>query len=156
MYEESVICSVRVNLTACALWFFHSPPRPNSFWLSSSLLSNGPIGKAPGTWSWLLTSIPVYRIDGVLPPLHDVVFIKHKNKFTSAMKVRNNVVPVHDMTACGGLDVYLHSFLTSALDGGNWSISRSKWAGHKCGLDVLGKRNIFCLCRDSSLGSSSS
>jgi hypothetical protein len=36
-------------------------------------------------------------------------------------KLKLNVVPVHAVKACGGVEVYLHAFLTSALDGGEWS-----------------------------------
>ena len=32
-------------------------------------------------------------------------FIKHKNKFTCTVKVRDKVVPVHALEACGELDV---------------------------------------------------
>jgi hypothetical protein len=37
------------------------------------------------------------------------------------MNVKNKVVPVHAMGACGGLDMQFHEFLTSALDVGDWS-----------------------------------
>jgi hypothetical protein len=39
----------------------------------------------------------------------------------------------HDMKACGGLELYLHVFLTSASDRGEWSASRS-------GRFMLGER----------------
>ena len=55
----------------------------------------------------------------------------------------------------GGPEVQLHSFLTSALDGGERQTARGKnrrlcgrrgWAG----LGVSGKRRISCLCRESN------
>ena len=41
-----------------------------------------------------------------------------------------------------GNRVYRHSFLTSVLDGGEWSTSHwtEGWVGHRAGLDVLYKR----------------
>jgi hypothetical protein len=48
-----------------------------------------------------------------------------------------------------GEEVQLHSFLTSALDGGEWLTLRSgrlttrkSWVGHRARLDVLEKRKI--------------
>ena len=38
-------------------------------------------------------------------------------------KCKSNVTPTHTLEAYGGLGVYLHSFLTSALDGGQWPTS---------------------------------
>jgi hypothetical protein len=35
------------------------------------------------------------------------------------MDVRNKVVPVHAIGACGGLDMQFHKLLTSALDVGD-------------------------------------
>jgi hypothetical protein len=61
------------------------------------------------------------------------------------------------MTTYGGVEVYLHAFLTSALDGGGWSTSRpaSKrtpvthliggWVGLRAGLDAVAKRNDLCV-----------
>jgi hypothetical protein len=59
------------------------------------------------------------------------------------------------MKAYGGVDVYIHVFLTSALVGGEWSVSRSgrftggerasgihwigDWMGPRTGLDYTGK-----------------
>jgi hypothetical protein len=40
-------------------------------------------------------------------------------------KVNGEVVPVHAMKAHGGIKVQLHSFLTWALDGGEWLTSLS-------------------------------
>jgi hypothetical protein len=59
------------------------------------------------------------------------------------------------MKAYGGLEVYLHAFLTSALDGGEWSASRAgsftykdcHWirgsAGPRVGLVAVEKRKII-------------
>jgi len=38
-------------------------------------------------------------------------------------KCKSNVIPTHTIKAYRGLGVYLHSFLTSALDGGQWPAS---------------------------------
>jgi hypothetical protein len=36
----------------------------------------------------------------------------------------SKVVSVHTIKACGGMEVYLHSFFTLALDVGQWFASR--------------------------------
>jgi hypothetical protein len=77
----------------------------------------------------------------------------------------------HAMKAYWGVEVYLHAFLTSALDGGEWSAScpgrftpRENargthligcWVGPRSGLDVAVKREIPSLYRDSNTRSSS-
>ena len=38
---------------------------------------------------------------------------------------KGEIFPVHSMKAYKGMEVDIHSFLTSALDGGVWSTSRS-------------------------------
>jgi hypothetical protein len=50
------------------------------------------------------------------------------------------------MKTYGGVDVYIHVFLTSALVGGEWSASRpghfnciGGWVGHRAGLDDMEK-----------------
>jgi hypothetical protein len=59
------------------------------------------------------------------------------------------------MKTYGGVDVYIHTFLTSALVGGEWSVSRSccfttgergpgtngigGWVGPRAGLDDMEK-----------------
>jgi len=75
---------------------------------------------------------------------------------------KSAVVPVHAIKACRGVQVQLTSFLTLALDGGEWSTSRSDllthplpgkepsthligyWVGPKTnsGLDVLNKPTV--------------
>jgi hypothetical protein len=70
------------------------------------------------------------------------------------------------MKACCGVEVYLHSFLTSALDGGEWSASRFSrstarervpgthwrggWVGPRAVVDALVKRNIPSPHRESN------
>jgi hypothetical protein len=65
------------------------------------------------------------------------------------------------MKAYGGLDVYIHVFLISAVVGGKWSVSRPGrftpgdkfpdahrkrgWVGPKTGLDDVGKRKFLTL-----------
>ena len=64
-----------------------------------------------------------------------------------------------------GVEVQDHSFLTSVLDGSEWSTTGSgrftpvkkpgthctgDWAGTSAGLDVSVKRKIICPCRDSN------
>jgi hypothetical protein len=64
-----------------------------------------------------------------------------------------------------GMEIYLHAFLTSALDGGEWWASRpvrftpkkralgthwiGGWADPSAGLDAVVKRKIPSPCRDS-------
>jgi hypothetical protein len=57
----------------------------------------------------------------------------------------------------GGVEVHLHSFLTSALHGGVWLTSNPNrftptggWVDNCAGLDVLEKRKIPCPYRDSN------
>jgi len=69
----------------------------------------------------------------------------------------------------GSVEVWLYSFLISALDGGKWSTSHpggvipennpcthlvGNWVGLRAGLGVLKKRKIFYLCLVSNLGPS--
>jgi hypothetical protein len=65
------------------------------------------------------------------------------------------------MKAYGGVEVYIHVFLTSALDGGEWSASRpgrftpgektpgnhwtGVWVGPRASLDDVEKRTFFTL-----------
>jgi hypothetical protein len=65
------------------------------------------------------------------------------------------------MKAYEGVDVYIHIFLTSALAGGEWSVSRpgrftpgerapgthwiGGWVGHRAGLDDVEKRKFLTL-----------
>jgi hypothetical protein len=64
------------------------------------------------------------------------------------------------MKAYGGVDVYIHIFLTSALFGGEWSASRPGrftpreggpgthwigWVGPRAGLDNMEKRKFLTL-----------
>jgi hypothetical protein len=52
------------------------------------------------------------------------------------------------MKTYGGVDVYIHIFLTSALAGGEWSASRpGRWVDPRAGLDDLEKRKFFTLLR---------
>jgi len=62
------------------------------------------------------------------------------------------------MKAYWGMELQLHTFLTSALDGGEWSVSRSgrftprerapgthwirDWVGSRAGLEAVVKRKI--------------
>jgi hypothetical protein len=70
------------------------------------------------------------------------------------------------MKAHWGVEVQLHAFLTSALDGGEWSASRpglftsrertpgtrwiGGWVGPRAGLDAVVKRKIPSLRRKSN------
>jgi hypothetical protein len=70
------------------------------------------------------------------------------------------------MKTYGGVGVSLHTFLTSASDVGELSVSRpgrfttwqkahgTHWAGgcinSRVGLDAVDKRKIFCPCRESN------
>jgi hypothetical protein len=48
------------------------------------------------------------------------------------------------MKACGGVDVYVHIFLTSALAGGEWSASRSgRYTPGERTPGTLSKNNIY-------------
>jgi hypothetical protein len=74
--------------------------------------------------------------------------------------------PVQAMKATGKVEVQLHSFLTLAVDGGEWPASHfghfaagvhwiRGWVGARVGLDVSEKRDISCPYQDSNPGSSS-
>jgi len=43
--------------------------------------------------------------------------------FVFALRV-HQMCPLHAMKGCVGVEVQLHAFLTSALDGGEWSAPR--------------------------------
>jgi hypothetical protein len=94
----------------------------------------------------------------------------HMNCFTSPLK-RHNISKVmlslcltikhYAMKAYGGVDVYIHIFLISALVGGEWSPSRpglftpgerapcthwiGGWVGPRAGLDDVEKRKFLTL-----------
>jgi hypothetical protein len=66
------------------------------------------------------------------------------------------------MKMCGGVEIYLHVFLTSALDGGEWSASRpgcftprekardthciGGWVGPRAGLDACHMKISMKMC----------
>jgi len=68
----------------------------------------------------------------------------------------------HSMKTYGGVDMYLHVFLTSVVDGGEWSASRSShftpgeeipvihwigdWVDHRANVDVVVRRRKAFLC----------
>ena len=56
--------------------------------------------------------------------METVLFSRNHNFIQNQMKVKNKVIPVHAMKHVGGAEVQLHSFVTSALDKGEWSNSR--------------------------------
>jgi hypothetical protein len=72
----------------------------------------------------------------------------------------------HEMKTYWGVEVYLHAFLTSALDGGEWSASRPGrftpkerapgthrirgWVGPRAVPDAVVKRKISSLHRESN------
>jgi len=72
------------------------------------------------------------------------------------------------MKTYGGVEVWRHAFLTSALDAGEWSASRpgcftlgkrssdthwvGGWVGLGTSLDAVAKREIPCPLRKSSPG----
>jgi hypothetical protein len=72
----------------------------------------------------------------------------------------------HVMKAHWGVEVCLHAFLTSALDGGGWSASRpgrfiprerapgthwiGGWVGPRASLDAVVRRKLPSPCRDSN------
>jgi hypothetical protein len=75
------------------------------------------------------------------------------------------------LMAYKGPEVHLHGFLTSKLDAYKWSDSRpgrvnleanlqypltGTLGGLRAGLDVMEKRRISCVCRESNHGPSSS
>jgi hypothetical protein len=84
-------------------------------------------------------------------------------------EAKGKVVPVL-WGRIGGVELCIHAFLTSALDGGEWSALRLShftprerpsdthvvggWVGPRAGLDVVLKRKIPSPCRDSNWRSS--
>jgi hypothetical protein len=59
----------------------------------------------------------------------------------SSLKGESKAVPLHAVVAHGGEKRYSsYSFLTSALDGGEWSASRPGWVGPSTGLDAGARR----------------
>jgi hypothetical protein len=50
--------------------------------------------------------------------------LKYKPRVKPGLKNAVKVATFHSMKITGEVVVQLHSFLTSALDGGNWSTSR--------------------------------
>jgi hypothetical protein len=63
------------------------------------------------------------------------------------------LIKIHAMKTYGGVEVYLRSFLTSTLDGGEWQASYTSpftpgihcigcWVGSRAGLDAVAKIKI--------------
>jgi hypothetical protein len=71
--------------------------------------------------------------------------------------VKSKAVPVYSMKACGGLELQLHSFLASAVDGGEWSASRPDLPPTPRKIPVPIKRlgGKSCPCRGWNPGLSS-
>jgi hypothetical protein len=79
------------------------------------------------------------------------------------IKVNLSVLDHEDLKR--GIEVFLHSFLTSPQDVGRWLASNPwrkspvtpwirGWVDSRASLDILEKRTIFCPCQDSYPGSS--
>jgi hypothetical protein len=80
--------------------------------------------------------------------------------------LKGKVVPVrnftenHAMKSYCGVEVWLHAFLNSALEGGEWSASQPLYTpppGKEpyvpiAGLDAVAKRKILSPCRESNTG----
>jgi len=82
-----------------------------------------------------------------------------------SLEVKRKTVPLYAMKSYGGVEVQLHSFLTSALDCSEWLTSRpgrftpvpieqEAGVGPRAGLDILGKREMSCRYRNSNPGPS--
>jgi hypothetical protein len=85
---------------------------------------------------------------------------------TFKYRLGNFLTKHHAMKAYWGVEVQLHAFLTSAVDGGEWSASRSGhftpkergrgthsiggWVGPRAVLDAMVKRKIPRLRRKSN------
>jgi hypothetical protein len=79
--------------------------------------------------------------------------------FKAKGKLSQRLTKHHAMKTYWGMEVDLHAFFTSALDGGEWSVSRpgrftyrgapgthwiGGWVGPRAGLDMASKRNLIC------------
>jgi hypothetical protein len=112
-------------------------------------VSTAPRGRATSIYRTQLASVNVFRI---LIPV--TCLLEH-----------------HAMKAYWGAEVWLHAFLTPALDGGEWSGSRPSrftpreralgtrwiggWVGLRAVLEAVVKRKIPSSCWDSNPWSSS-
>ena len=52
-----------------------------------------------------------------------VTLFSHGQINPHCSSIKGTVVPVHAVNISGEIEVWLHSFLTSVLDGGEWSTS---------------------------------
>ena len=86
----------------------------------------------------------------------------------NAQNVRKPELPIHAMKPHGRVELYLHSFLSSTLDGGEWSASRSgcfvpevsaQWdpesvwtvlRGEKCPVRTDSRTTVARLCSPQS------
>jgi hypothetical protein len=107
------------------------------------------------------TVAPIHTMNGTVAPIHTM------NGTVAPIHTMNGTVaPIHTMNAyIFVVEVCHHSFLTSALDAGEWSASRpglftprnekGGWVGCRPGLDVVGNTKISCPCLDVNPRSSS-
>jgi hypothetical protein len=118
------------------------------------------IGKIPNCWTplWTNKTLPHVRTctDG---PSHDPDCEIKKTKLFLCL-IRHHVMNMY-----GGVAIYLHAFLTSAIQGGEWSAWRlsrftpeerapgthwkGRWVGPRAGLDTV-KRKIPSTSRESN------
>jgi hypothetical protein len=91
---------------------------------------------------------------------------RNENKYEISMPICK-AVPSHTMEEQGERKCISYSFLTSALDGGEWSASRpgrallpgkdhgtyctEGWVGPRAGLDTEERGKIHCPCQGSNL-----
>lgn len=104
--------------------------------------------------SWSMKRFVVMSIYSMLHNYLFITIIPH-------IGMQSKVVPMHAMQAHGGIGIWLHLFLTSELNGGEWSAPRHNhftpgyhvigdWVGSRASRNALEKRKFSCPCQVSN------
>lgn len=98
-------------------------------------------------WRWSFDRLLVFGLFVCLPEGVITTRCQYDTRQTAkinVLKVLDEIVPVHPMTTRGEVEVYLHSFYTSAWDESYWSASRSACIEPIRRSSAVRQSNAYC------------